>query len=91
MNRKTIQKVIDELNTEQPRLDYVKGILETLIDSLPEDNRVVLKPNSVVLPPLVNVGMTPTASQPSIDESQILETSAMAVLNRIDKNAIKTE
>ncbi len=35
MNRKILQKVIDELATENPRLDYVRGVLETLLDSLP--------------------------------------------------------
>lgn len=37
MNRKIFQKLIDELQEEKPRLDYILGILETLIESLPEE------------------------------------------------------
>lgn len=33
MNKKTLQKVIDELNKDTPRLDYVRGILETLMET----------------------------------------------------------
>lgn len=35
MNRKTIQKFIDEVNKETFRKDYVLGMLETLLESLP--------------------------------------------------------
>lgn len=35
MNRKIIQKLIDELGKETPRLDYIRGVLETLLESLP--------------------------------------------------------
>jgi hypothetical protein len=35
MNRKALQKVIDELKSDSPRLDYVLGVLETLLESLP--------------------------------------------------------
>lgn len=31
MNKKTLQKALDELNKESPRIDYVRGILEVLI------------------------------------------------------------
>lgn len=37
MNRKTLQKIIDELGKESPRIPYVLGVLETLIDSIPEE------------------------------------------------------
>lgn len=37
MNRKILQKVIDALNKPDADLSYIRGILETLIDSLPEE------------------------------------------------------
>ncbi len=37
MNRKLLTKVLDELNKESPRLDYVRGIMETILESLPEE------------------------------------------------------
>ncbi len=33
MNKKVIQKALDELNKENPKIDYVRGILETLLDT----------------------------------------------------------
>lgn len=36
MNRAILQKVIDELNKPEPRLDYVRGVLETVMEGLPE-------------------------------------------------------
>jgi SOS response regulatory protein OraA/RecX len=40
MNRKTLQKVIDELNKPQPKLDYIRGVLETVIETLPEEKYI---------------------------------------------------
>jgi hypothetical protein len=37
MNRKIIQKLINELNNEKPRLDYVIGVLDMFLESLPEE------------------------------------------------------
>ena len=30
--KKSLKKILDELNTESPRLDYIKGMLEVMID-----------------------------------------------------------
>jgi len=32
MNTSLLKKCLDELSSEKPRLDYMKGILETLIE-----------------------------------------------------------
>lgn len=40
MNRKIIQKLIDELDNDSPRLDYIRGVLETLMEGLPEESPV---------------------------------------------------
>lgn len=38
MNRKTLQKVLDELVKDKPDLSYARGILETILESLPNDD-----------------------------------------------------
>lgn len=35
--KKTLKKILDELNKESPRLDYIKGMLEVLIDENEEE------------------------------------------------------
>lgn len=35
MNRKILQKIIDNLNSEKPDLSYIRGVLETIIEGLP--------------------------------------------------------
>jgi hypothetical protein len=37
MNKKLLQKVIDELVKDKPDLSYIRGIVETMIESLPEE------------------------------------------------------
>ncbi len=52
MNKKTLQKVIDELNKDNPRLDYVRGILETLIeqeDSVTQSSPKYFSPENATL------------------------------------------
>jgi hypothetical protein len=86
MHRKTLQKVIDELNKPEPRLDYVKGILETIIESLPGEALPIIGPQystSTIPPPttlLVNKGSF------SDDEGALLEAETKAKLARITQN-----
>ena len=35
MNKKILQKVLNELRKEQPNLGYIEGVLETLMEQLP--------------------------------------------------------
>lgn len=42
MNRRLLQKVLDNLSQEKPDISYVRGILETIIESLPEDKMIPL-------------------------------------------------
>lgn len=37
MNRKTLQKVIEELKKDKPDLSYIRGMLETMVDNLPPE------------------------------------------------------
>lgn len=86
MNRKVIQKIIDELNQTTPRIPYVLGILETLIESLPED-RIVAPPIAYIFDkslPLSSVTGT-------MDEATRLAAETAAKMSHIDRGAIKTE
>ena len=78
MNRKTIQKVIDELNKPQPRLDYVKGILETIIEGLPAE-MVVTTSN----PTIVNAYTAAPTIAVTDDEGSMLDAEARAKLAKV--------
>jgi len=57
MNRKTLQKVIEELKKDKPDLSYVRGILETIVDSLPEDYKLIPTMNNFPGPTLQDVAI----------------------------------
>jgi hypothetical protein len=77
MNRKVIQKIIDELGKESPRLDYIRGVLETLFESLPSD---VNKDVDKSLDKIFNSVVT---AVPAIGEGTILDKEAAARLSNI--------
>lgn len=90
MNRKTLQKVIDELKKDSPSLPYALGILETIIDSLPQE---------AVTNPIYSTGLAnPPKSIHSIPvnttengEVDILQAETKAKMANIDLSSIKTE
>ena len=51
MNKRVLQKIIDNLNSEKPDLSYIRGILETLIEGLPDDIKFEYKGPAIVVPP----------------------------------------
>ncbi len=61
MNRKIVQKVIDELSKPTPDISYVRGILETVLETLPSDQTS----SAQAIKPTVSVPQAKTA--PSID------------------------
>lgn len=84
---KTIRKALDELNKENPRLDYVRGMLEVLVD---EDKGISLpatvmrdidtgKPKLIKPEPVVD------------DEAKMLDAYGKAMLGKVDQTAIQTE
>lgn len=79
MNRKTIQKVIDELNKPQPRLDYVKGILETIIESLPGEVTVTSTHPEF----LTNAYTTSPSIAVTDDEGTMLDAEARSKLAKV--------
>lgn len=87
MNRKLIQKIIDELSKDQPKLDYVRGILETVLESLPEE-KVIWNPEKENL--VVSNRLKGELDKP-IDEAQVLEAGTRAKMKTINFNAIQQE
>lgn len=79
MNRKIIQKLIDELDKESPRLDYIRGILETLMESLPNGISAAVDDS---LNKMFVGNITP------MTEASILEKEAMARLKNIKDIAV---
>lgn len=78
MNTNILQKVIDELNKDNPRLDYVKGILETLVEAVPEITSTPIN-NTTVIPGLR------TSETPKVDFVPSPR------LGNVDLSAIQTE
>ena len=77
---KIIKKCLDELSANTPRLDYIRGILETLLEMQPEKPKDVLSNGKTTNPKPVNVGSIPTAPA---DEGAILYAKARAALDTI--------
>lgn len=92
MNGKILQKCIDKLKTKKDDADiqYVLGMLETLLEMQPEDKKICLPPD-----PLVPGKLTPSSLMPlkkkEMDEAAIMEAEMSAALNKIDPSAIQTE
>ena len=97
MNKKTLQKVLDELKKDAPDISYVRGILETLLDtdepvSLPIAPNVVPVwpgtpsgpfPNPITNPPFIVTNETKTDTrEPSVSEA--------GMMGKVDLSAIQT-
>lgn len=84
MNTKILQKILDELKTEHPRLDYVIGMLETLIEMVGES------PNgrAADLGP-ARLGSIPSSPKESSDDGAILDAKAKARVQNIRELAEK--
>ena len=91
MNRKIIEKILDALNKPQVDVSYVRGILETLLETLPEEKSKV-NPESVnIVPLLYDTTGTPLPSNPiimseAIKMEQEAKVKMKSVENIIDKS-----
>lgn len=81
--QKTLKKVLEELNKEIPRLDYIRGMLEVLV----EDDKENKYPNGVTpmkaqedLDKYIN---NPVIANNGLDEASILDAKARASLETI--------
>lgn len=91
MNRKSLQKIKDALLKESPNIEYALGILDTLMDSLPEGTGL---PGTAINPDR-NAFWTksPVQTQEELnkenidDEQAILDATARAKLADVMKTA----
>lgn len=88
MNRKTLQKVIDAINNN--KLEYAMGILDTLMESLPDVSDFVGTPDQRITETLKVAMKTHYVPQESDDEARRLEAEAKAKMAHIDTGAIQT-
>ena len=74
--------MLDELNKETPRLDYLRGMLETMIESEPDAPLSVDAPKAISSSPYVvtNVGNSPTVPA---DEASILDKMAATAMKKM--------
>ena len=81
MNRKILQKIIDALTVGTPdKISYATGILDTLMESLPEDK--------IVLPNAIVPGMIRNIDTSKQNEQEILDGMAEANQAIDDQNRI---
>ncbi|SRR5260221_12527078 len=87
--KKTLQKILDELNKEIPRLDYIRGILEVLIEN-EEDPQLKYNtlPISTTNFPIGglpnNIPMiTSSSNEKILDEAEMMDKEAREKLAKI--------
>lgn len=94
MNPKLLNKVLEELNTSSPRLDYIRGVVETLIEMQPVSPVSVLnplwRPASTPMAGVAVGGSTSPVAIPMVDEGTLLDSAARASLEKIKELAAKS-
>lgn len=87
--KKTLKKILDELNKEVPRLDYIRGILEVLIENEDEPIKYVTTPASTTNFPIAdNKGnVKVTSNEKILDEAEMLDATAREKLAEVKKLA----
>lgn len=89
MNRKTLQKVIDAIKAE--KIEYAMGILDTLIESLPEEQSTITPVSrSNVMLSAVTLRDEPMirGTEAIDDEARRLEAEAKAKMGNIDLGSV---
>lgn len=69
MNTSILQKCVEELKKDSPKIDYILGMLETVIEM--SGNAVVSTPT---MPNTVYIQATGTTPQPLSDEEKLAQT-----------------
>ncbi len=78
-NKRALKKILEELNQDKPRIDYVKGMLEVLIgDETTDKKTIVLRDNDTGSFKEVNV-----VPSKELDEGKILDNMAKANLETV--------
>lgn len=86
MNRKILQKLIAELSKTQPSIPYALGILETIIESLPEETSSLTIKEVPVGDSMLG-GRLKTTQEAEKDEAKALEYMAKAKLESVKQMA----
>ena len=84
MNTSILNKCVEELSKEDPRLDYIRGMLETLIEMAGNS-----KVEQRTYAPQV-VGSTPT--QPTLtDDASVLDAKARAAIDIVKRLSAQSQ
>jgi len=85
--QKILTKILNELKKDAPNLDFIRGMLEVLVEE--EEKPIMIGP-SVFKD--VETGKPKLIQQePVDDETNMLEAYGKAMLGKIDQSAITTE
>lgn len=89
--KKTIKKVLDELQKDKPDLSYIRGLLEGLVDEEVQPLPPALNPGAIwtgsYQPVSMGAGGVPTLTS-SMDESAILDNIAKVNLEKVKNLAL---
>lgn len=94
MNKKILQKVVDELGKETPDLSYIRGILETLMETFeipvvtPTYFPPIPYPNPLIPPYFISDGSTGVVN--TDDPGAILDAEARAKIAKVKEMAEKS-
>jgi len=85
--QKILIKILNELKKDAPNLDFIRGMLEVLVE---EDEKPIMIGPSVFKD--VETGKPKLIQQePVDDEAKMLEAYGKAMLGKVDLSAITTE
>lgn len=92
MNKKTLQKVLDELNKKDSvDVSYIRGIIETLIEGLPTEYEQTVKVSMPTFPiNPIQKGTQSGTPLPQDDESKMIELEGRARMKNVDTTSIET-
>lgn len=78
MNTAILRKCIVELQQPEPRLDYIRGMLETLVEVTDKESEKYLEQKNIYQPPY-----TITSNPTTTNEAAIMEARARAAVDSI--------
>jgi len=92
MNRNLLIKIIDEINKPEPKLDYVLGILDTVLEQLPDNTiKATYGTTTTLLPasPIESTYVSPVIPNVVTDGVESLELAAKAKVAGLQKAEIQ--
>ena len=86
--QKILIKILNELKKDAPNLDFIRGMLEVLVE---EEEKPVIQGHVTLATPIEELKMPIKNTAPVDDEAKMLEAYGKAMLGKIDQSAITTE